>query len=436
MVGSPPQGARAPVAGVAGGTGGAGGTAATPRPRVLVEGLDPDALRSVTAVVHLVGGSVMADAGADRGAAGADTGRPNMAGTGVGASGGDVDLVVTGDPTRATAGVGPATSGPRPPCLVIGERGTLRIPGDEELLAEVVRSVAMEVAGDSGTSGTPVATRGGVPRADPGDAALGLRGGAEVTGGGPWPGRGRGAHLVVGVAGWQGGVGTTSLVRALATQVGTVTVDATGAGPGLVQPGEEHLRGVHWADLRATEPGLHPDLVDTLPVIGAGPALVADHRGGATPSDPRLPGVLRHFAHTRDVVVDLGRWEARTALLGGVVDVMCLVGRGDDDSVAHLAGALGVWPPRCPVVVVHTRRPPSPLLEEVIGPALVTWWFGGGRGGHGPRGGRSGRGGRETSRRVSLLWTRMRRLADTHALGAQAPGTHAPDMAAPARGTS
>ncbi|MGO3795847.1 MAG: hypothetical protein ACTJGR_01835 [Pauljensenia sp.] len=299
-----------------------------------------------------------------------------------------MDLVVTGDPTRATPDRLGGTPG-----LVIGERGSLRLPGDEVLLADVVHAVAM---GQHLGRSRGVLSCDAVP--DPG------------------PGRARDAEagrgLVVAVAGWQGGVGTSTLVRALALHAGAVAVDATGAGPGLVPPGEERTPGVRWADLRVSEPSLPPDLVARLPVIGGRPALVADRRGGATPSDPRLAPVLRHLSHACDVVVDLGRWDGRGAALTGLspsggapavpggVDVVCLVGGGDDESVVRLAGALGVWPPLCPLVVAHTRRAPSPLLGRAAGEwergTVVTWHF--------------GRGTRGRRRRLSLLWSRMRGL--------------------------
>lgn len=464
-------------------------------PRVLLEGLGPGAVASATAVVHLVGGEVVGPAPTHPtvGSTGASDphGVPDPGGVaGAGGAGGEgrvdgdagghlcVDLVLAGDPTRAApsrpwspgagglghpdgegrggdvfpsprvspppraslsprvsrsarASLPPPGAASRGSCgssavprVVIGERGTLRLPGDEDLLADLVRAVALGTAGQAGcadcrtgdvrTVGAPVpASTVPTPSSRPG--------------------------MVVGVAGWQGGVGTTTFVRALARRVGAVVVDATGVGPGVVAPGEEDIPGVRWADLRDTEPGLHPDLVLRLPVIGTGPALVADHRGGATPGDPRLPAVLRHLSSRGDVVVDLGRWDARVAQLsgapvaaeagspgvasgavvgahrgvGGVLDVVCLVGRGDDASAAHLAGAVGVWPPGCPVVVVHTNRSPSSLLGEAMAGRAPT--PGAGRGGGRPNaqvtwrfGGR--RGARVSRRRLTLLWTRLRRL--------------------------
>lgn len=411
-------------------------------PRVLLDALDPGAARAAAAVVRLVGGEVVGDV--PRGSVRAAQGGPGrhpahppgptptpVPAHGPGPAGGGVDLVLTGDPIRVT----PDRIGDVPG-VVVGERGSLRLPGDEDLLADVVHAVVMQrsrVRGSVAPSGeavpAPVGSTPGGPV--PGGGRCPSGGGRGAAGRGPGPGGdpGEPRGLVVAVAGWQGGAGTTTLVRALAHHVGAIAVDATGAGPGLVAPGEEGLPGVRWADLRVSEPSPHPDLVSRLPVMGAGPALVADHRGGATPSDPRLAPVLRHLSHAGDVVVDLGRWDGRGAALTGlaasgdapavrgVVDVVCLVGGGDDESAVRLAGVVGVWPPLCPLVVVHTRRAPSPLLvgavvgvgpdvsgradgaaDEGGGDGVVTWHF--------SRGGR----GRGASRRLSLLWSRMRRL--------------------------
>lgn len=457
-------------------------------PRVLLDGLDPAAVSAAAAVIRLVGGEVVADVarGAARAGRGGPGGRPVLP-PGRGASPGPgrvpdadpadwegcVDLVLTGDPTRAT----PARSGTIP-SIVVGERGTLRLPGDEALLADVVHAVALEqyrgrsssvpsgeVVPDSGPEGSGRPGRGGRsvrdgrPHRHPGAGRLtgpgghtgadretgaGRQAGSEVAPGGERGGVGRG--LVVAVAGWQGGAGTTTLVRALARHTGAVAVDATGAGPGLVGPGEERTPGVRWADLRVSEPSQHPDLVARLPLIGGGPALVADERGGATPADPRLAPVLHHLSHARDVVVDLGRWDGWGAALTGlaasgggravrgVVDVVCLVGGGDDESAVRLAGAVGVWPPLCPLVVVHTRRSPSSLLAGAVAGAGGTGAGGQGVGGQGRGGGGGGGGGREhtgvvtwhfalrargrgASRRLSLLWSRMRRLVPEERAG-------------------
>lgn len=461
--------ARDQSSGVGRGRRRADGSPTPPGPRVLLDGLDPGAASAAAAVVRLVGGEVVGElprgpARAGQGVSDARVGRGGgpraapVAGLGPGDGQSGVDLVLTGDPTRATPR-GPSAT----PSIVVGERGSLRLPGDEELLADVVHAVTMERRGgrsgsvpsrkvvlDSGPEGS--GRSGGGPGGGQGSAGTGAGAGAGAGAGdgageraparGGDVGAGRG--LVVAVAGWQGGVGTTALVRALAHHAGAVAVDATGAGPGLVAPGEEGAPGVRWADLEVSEPSPHPDLGARLPLLGGGPALVADHRGGATPSDPRLAPVLRHLSHTRDVVVDLGRWDGRGAALtgvatvgaavaaGGVVDVVCLVGVGDDESAVRLAGAVGVWPPRCPLVVVHTRRAPSSLLERAVSDAGAAGTGGMGAGGAVGGGGavdggaRAGgttvtwhfaRGvrGRATSRRLSLLWSRMRRLVPDRA---------------------
>lgn len=412
----------------------AGGSPGAPRPpRVLIRGLDEEGTRAAAAVVRLVGGEALVP------------GSPQVRDGGGVPPAADVDLVLAPGPgvvsgRRDTN----AHAGAAAPVVVVGDGGILRLPGDEGLLADLVRAASL------GRHAPVVPGRGTPAGVLPGVAAPG-----ETVD----PPR----HLVVAVAGWQGGVGTTGLVRLLCGHAGAVAVDATGAGPGVVGPGEEGLPGVRWADLRAGEPSPHPDLLSRLPVLGCGPALVADPRGGADLSDPRLAPLLHHFRHSRDVVVDMGRWDGRAAVLTGstartlpgatppsaatslqgagpgqgaagrhgagaghrgevpgvagtgpggrgCVDVVCLVGRGDDASVPALAGALATWSPSCPVVLVHTRRLPSALLGRALpregraGP--VTTWHLDGRM-RGPR----------ARRRLGVLWSRLRRLAAAPSVG-------------------
>ena len=375
--------------------------------QVRTDGVVGEALRAVHSVVELVGGEVqrLSDTGgADNEHRDEDPRAP--------------DLVVVSDVRRASTWRGRGV-----PVVVVGPGGALHLPGEEVLLAELVGEVALQARMRTpGAVGPP----GGSPVGEgvgPGAGPVGVGAGAGRAG----VERARG--LVVGIAGWEGGVGTTTLVRSLARCAGGVAVDATGVGPGLVAPGEESARGVRWADLSVLEGAPHPDLVSRLPVVGGSPALVADHRGGATCADPRLRTLVRHLSRSHPVVMDLGRWDKAAAELtgqlggdgveggagggvggsGGSVDVLCLVGRGDDDSVRGLAAATALWPPACPLVVVHARRSPSPLVDTAMGAPVgsqgwVTWrlpppgaWW-------------SGRTGLPR-RRVAVLWERLVRLS-------------------------
>jgi hypothetical protein len=300
-------------------------------PRVVLDGLDPSTADRAEQIVRLLGARPVAGAGA------------------AGAPGGPVVLALTADPgrvpelraalSRAPRPIGtPAAtaSAPSAPAVVVlGERGTLRIPGDEALLGDLVSELVACAPGPSG------------------------------RGGGAGPLR----TLVVAVAGWQGGVGTTRLALLLARRAGGALVDAAGAGPGAWGTRSDPPEGVRWADLRADEVAFGAQLADHLPRVGPVRLLGPDPRGGAHAGDPRLRPVLEALRLSGDVVVDLGRWDDRAASAcsaGSPVDAVCLAGRGDQDSAVRLAGSLGAHPVVLPALIAHAMRRPSPVLGQTL----------------------------------------------------------------------
>lgn len=279
---------------------------ARPAPdRVLVDGLTPVDEQGVRDLAVLLGLEVVAPTGAE-----ADV-------TGV--------LVLVGD-----RGDGPEWVRRGARVVRIGQEGTMRLPEDREALAQVLATPA----------------------------------GRGSTGGGP-------GALVLGVAGAHGGAGATSLAVGLALRRACVLVDAQGPGPGVWAgpwrvDGGDHA-GIRWSDL-ATGESLHTvDLVDHLPVCEGVAVLGPDARGWAHAGDPRMPGVLGALRRAGDVVVDLGRWDgrwpARTSP-GGPLDVLCLVGAGDERSAQRLAAGIAAHPPDLPVLPVHTDRSASFAWRE------------------------------------------------------------------------
>ncbi len=304
-------------------------------PRVLVNGLDAPARHLVREVARLLGAEVI------------EAGVGNVGAEEVG----KVDLVLVGG--AASEGNGTVHVAPAAPTVVVGPSGSMSLPGDEAILAEMISSVK-------------------VPRDDPVIA----------------PTRSRVARpLVLAVAGWEGGVGATTLARGLAGAGRSVLVDASGSGAGVLGLEETRDEGIHWADLDPEETRFGVDLMEALPRVGGIPVLAADGRGGVSGSDPRLTRVLRGIAGSTDIVVDLGRWDDRavTALVGGMIDAVCLVGRGNRDSAVALSASIAMCPPTRPVVVAHTgaSHPLLGLALDAVGQDVPVWRFR--RRHHGPR---------------------------------------------------
>ena len=169
--------------------------------------------------------------------------------------------------------------------------------------------------------------------------------------------------LVVGVAGVHGGAGVTSSAVGLARRRGAVLVDAQGPGPGVWagpwRGGAPGRRGIRWSDLAPAESLHRMDLADHLPTREGVPVLGPDARGWAHADDPRLPGVVAALRGAGDVVVDLGRWDRRCAAgvsPGGPIDVVCLMGAGDERSALCLAAATSAEPVEVAGVLVHSGR--------------------------------------------------------------------------------
>ena len=277
------------------------------RGRVGLEGVDDQVRRRARHLAELVGLGVV-----DGTLIGGDQGEVVWDGPPVG-------LVLTGRPGPLSAQV---------PVVCIGAQGTFRLPGDEDLIASLLASVA----GPNSPTDPPT-------------------------------------YPIVAVAGWEGGVGATTLAVALSRHIGACLVDACGGGVGVRRILPFHDEGITWADVDPREHSFPTSIIDHLPVCGGIRVLGADPRGGATSDDPRLGGVVAALSASTPVVVDAGRWDdrARAATRGQgtygvpVVGALCLVGRGDEESALSLAGALGAWEPGVAHVLAH-QLPASALL--------------------------------------------------------------------------
>lgn len=378
------------------GRGAAAAPVGPPRvPVVVLDGLAPEEEARARDVVRLLGARVSGGSPSDEGVPA---------------------LVLVGDPGRgrdwgARTAPGPAGAGPL--VVVVGEGGTLRLPGDEDLLAELV-AVLVRGAGPGrgpggnrgvgpgqgvgpGARGVGVAAGGGVAAGVGGASGIAAAAGVGMPADRSADGRATaapGRRLVVGVAAWHGGGGATSLAVALARGVGAALVDVAGPGPGVLGARDELLPGVRWADLDPAEPSFPRWLEAQLPVVGGVPVLAGDPRGWAHPGDPRVRRVVAALRTGRDVVVDLGRWDDRCAdaCREGVVDVVCLVGDAGEESAVRLAGVLGACPCSVPVVVAHRGRRASALLARVVEGGVPVWSFPRPRSGGLPR------------RRIGALW--------------------------------
>lgn len=279
--------------------------------RVGLDRLDEGARRSACEIIELAGGTVASD------------GLP-------------CDMWLTSDPDGPPSSV---RASAQVPVIVIGPAGSLRLPGDEMMLADIVASCEP----------SPVFS----------------------------------PDLIrIGCAGWQGGVGVTAIARALAQQIRShplpvlpqappppvIVVDTAEYGPGVGAAQDVAADGIHWGDLRADETGWTGTLIDALPVRDGVKILAADCRGGPARSDTRLVRVLTSVSSRAHVVVDLGRWDEyamRTTSQCGM-DALCLVGRADLDGVCTLmAGISRYAPPAVPVVIATTHGTTTHLLGSI-----------------------------------------------------------------------
>ncbi len=278
------------------------------------------------------------------------------------------DLVLVNDQETRTPAAAPSVSSLDTPCdapdswaiptVSVGPCGQIQLPGDEAILAQIIDSIPAKEA-------ELVAHSSQLPR--------------------------RVEHqppLVIVVAGWQGGVGASLLAARLARGSGhrgskhersrVLVTLGDGIHPTGKTP-DQGPNGVAWADLRTEEAVFPKTLIDLLPVIDEVPVLTADHRAGAMGNDPRLIPLIdaclsgvesdRSQATERGVVIDAGQWnDAIEQVAAARADMLILVGRGDQDSLARLARTQGRRQDNTPTYLVHTCDHPSPLLQGLAGP--------------------------------------------------------------------
>lgn len=257
----------------------------------------------------------------------------------------------------------------------IGEHGSLRLPQDNALLAQIITS-------------TDGATAQETP---PGNGSKRLRAPwltrarrRRVRASGGEPDSGRTAPIAcVGVCGWSGGVGASTLAHRLAVRAGGVLIDASGSAPGIVGEDAEERRGLRWRDIDPAENAFASDFITHLPESGSLPFLAGDAGGVADPVDPRLIPVIdacRRGIRTRRgagehplIVVDAGRW-GKGAHRGSIayMDALVLVGHSDYRGASALACSYELWTPGAPCLLVfhgHHRdhieaaAPGVPLLS-------------------------------------------------------------------------
>lgn len=225
--------------------------------------------------------------------------------------------------------VGPAPSGIEGVMRVeVGAGSGLRLPGDEELLVQVILASCAKADG-------------AVP-----------------------PG-------VIGVAHWDGGRCSAEVAQLLAETMRGVLVDMSGSGPLPALLRDPDAPGIRWADLSATENAFPADLPDHLVDAGGYRILTADARGGARLGDPRQRPVLEAVVRSgRIVIVDCGLWGEGADARLGAVEGLVLVGPADFEGAARAAFALALSPPSAPHVLVARGRGRSRLRSITRAPVL------------------------------------------------------------------
>ncbi|PID98083.1 MAG: hypothetical protein CSA82_01280 [Actinobacteria bacterium] len=195
---------------------------------------------------------------------------------------------------------------------------------------------------------------------------------------------GRARPRIVGVTGWHGGVGTSSLAHSIAAVTSrrkhsdedeTVLVDLSGPGPHpCLHPKTQNTDFLSWADLDPDEPHYRSDFVSHLPLTSGVRLLTSSPRGTATAAEPHTRRVVRALAHHHPVIIDFGLWDDRAqsafsevAKLG---DGLVFVGWGNEASAVHLASRLRTWPPppELDLTVIARHRHPWPLIAEECAP--------------------------------------------------------------------
>ena len=102
-------------------------------------------------------------------------------------------------------------------------------------------------------------------------------------------------RMCVGIAGWSGGAGVSTLAWDLCRDTGSICVNLSGPGPlrasrgTLLTPPAE---AATWSAISVRERFFLPSLIRELPVSRGVPYLGGDARGGAYADDSRVPAVI------------------------------------------------------------------------------------------------------------------------------------------------
>lgn len=282
-------------------------------------------------------------------------------------------LVCTQDAQTAAHWAGLAVATVR-----IGERGSLRLPQDNSLLAQIIASTEGATAQE-----TPPGSRSGRLRASWLTRAWQCS--ARAIDASDYESEsGRTAPIAcIGVCGWNGGAGASTLAHRLAARAGGVLIDASGSAPGIIDEGAAAHPGLRWCDIDPAENAFAADFITHLPESGSLPFLAGDAGGVADPVDPRLIPVIdacRRGIRTRRgagdhplIVVDAGRW-GEGAHRGSIayMDALVLVGHSGLRGASVLACSYELWTPELPHILVfrgghrehiEAAAPGAPLLS-------------------------------------------------------------------------
>lgn len=187
-------------------------------------------------------------------------------------------------------------------------------------------------------------------------------------------------RMCVGIAGWSGGAGVSTLAWDLCRDTGSICVNLSGPGPlrasrgALLTPPAE---AATWSAISVRERFFLPSLIRELPVSRGVSYLGGDARGGAYADDSRVPAVISALKGERSIVCDLGLWGPRCAEIGESIDVLILLGYGDALGAARLCALSAANPPPCPTYALIAPQASSCFLARrasigLISPSQIT----------------------------------------------------------------
>ncbi len=164
------------------------------------------------------------------------------------------------------------------------------------------------------------------------------------------------------IAGWQGGVGTSTVARKLARLSGALLLDASG------NPPDEEVtdRDLHWGKIDPEDPPLSGQLVRPASRTGRERSVRSRLPESVTIGDPRVTAVL--MAANSGVVVDAGTWKSPieqvlfAAVSAGRQARFVLVGGGAPHDCSRLVNVLSASAPLWrPQLLLSAGRPSEQL---------------------------------------------------------------------------